>query len=131
MAEAATAFGATFEDACVKRQSWGFSPGADQRRILQAFRDLRSFRSSLRLFAYEIGAWHVRISGTLMDMSLGWIMNYLFQCLRLLAPVRSLSMGGDYERSSSSESEITLSPADKETKAETPAKGRGRSGPKI
>ena len=118
VAEAAVAYGAVFEDGLVRHPGWGLYPGADQTRILQAYHDLRSFRSSLHLFAYKIGAWYVRLSGTQADMSLGWIMNYLFNCLRLLSPVKSLSMGEDYEPGSDPESETDRSPANKKTKAE-------------
>ena len=126
--EAALAYGGVFEDGIARHPGWGLYPQADQTRILQAYHDLRSFRSSLHLFAYKIGAWYVRLPGTQSDMSLGWIMNYLFNCLRLLTPVKSISMEEEYQCDSESDSELAPSPANKKTKAEHTVQAKGKGG---
>ena len=118
--EAAVAYGATFDNGLAQHMGWGLYPEADQTRILQAYHDLRRFRSSLHLFAYKIGAWHVRLNGTLTNMSLGWIMHFLFQSLRNIAPFRSLTDNEDFLGSSSSESEMPESPANKKAKNKEP-----------
>ena len=113
MATAARAYGANFDGSSVKRDSWGLSHGAGQTRILEASRDLRNFHSSLHLLACKIGAWRVRLNGTLTKMSLGWIMHFLFQSLRKLSPLRYVADNEDFVGSSSSESEMAISPANK------------------
>ena len=116
VATAAKAYGANFDGSAVKRDSWGLRHGAGQTRILEAFQDLRKFPSSLHLLAYKIGAWYVRLNGTLTNMSLGWITHFLFQSLRKITPFRSLADNGDFVGSSSSESETPVSPANKKSK---------------
>ena len=116
VATAAKAYGATFDGSSVKRDSWGLRRGAGQTRILEAFRDLRISPSSLRLLAYKIGAWRVRLNGTLTNMRLGWITHFPFQSLRKITPFRSLAENEDFVGSSSSESELPVSPASKKLK---------------
>ena len=118
VAEAAVTYGAVFEDGIVRHPGWGLYPGADRTRILQAYQDLRSFRSSLHLFAYKIGAWYVRLPGTQSDMSLGWIMNYLFTCVRLLSSIKPRSIDDEFIGDSESDDESPKSPAVKKPKAE-------------
>ena len=101
----------------MKRDSWGLRRGAGQTRILEAFRGLRIFPSSLRLLAYKIGAWRVRLNGALTNMKLGWIARSLFQSFREITPFRSLSGYGNFARSSSSESEMASIPANKKPKS--------------
>ena len=92
-----------------------------------AFRDLRTSPSSLQLLAYKIGAWHVRLNGTLADISLVRIINFLFGSTQQPAPLQTLSNIGDFERSSSPESEITYSAATKKGRGEgTAQKADGR-----
>ena len=117
VATAAEAYGATFDGSSAKRDRWGLRRGAGQFRILEAFRDLRVFPSSLHLLAYKIGAWRVRLNGTLTNMSLGWITHFLFESLRMIAPFRSLSDNEDFAGSSSSESGMAGSPANKKPKS--------------
>ena len=116
VATAAKAYGAKFDGSSVKRDGWGLHHAAGQTRILEAFQDLRKSPSSLHLLAYKIGAWRVRLNGTLTNMSLGWIMRFLFQSLRKISPFRSLAENEDLLGSSSSESELPESPANKKPK---------------
>ena len=109
----------------MKRDSWGLFRGAGRTRILEAFRDLRISPPSLRLLAYKIGAWRVRLNGTLTNMSSGWIMRCLAQSLRKLSPFRSLSDNEDFVGSSSSESEMAIRPANKKPRSEELAEEAG------
>ena len=113
VATAAKAYGTEFDGSVAKRDSWGLHQGADHTRILEAFQDSKKFPSSLHLSAYKIGAWHVRLNGALSNMSLGWITHFLFRSLRNIAPFRSLTDNEDFLGSSSSESEMPESPANK------------------
>ena len=125
VATAAEAYGATFDGSPVKHDSWGLYRGAGQTRISEAFRDLRIFPSSLHLLAYKIGAWRVRLNGTLTNMSLGRTMRFLFQSMRQLTPFRSLSDDEDFDGGSSSESEMAISPATKKSKGAELTQGTG------
>ena len=51
-------------------------------------------------------------------MSLGWIMRFLFGSLRKTPPFRSLAGNEDFAGSSSSESEMPGSPANKKPKSQ-------------
>ena len=118
VAEAARANGVTYNGSCVSHSSWGLYHGASDERILQAFQDLRTFQSSLHFVAYKIGAWHVRLDGTLSSMSLGWATNFLFSTIRELQSFAAVSVLEECEDGSLSESEITDSPAAKKSKGD-------------
>ena len=100
----------------MKEKGWGLRPKAHQPRMLQAFQDLRLFQSSLHLLANKIGAWRVRLNGTLSAMILGWVAHFLFRCTQKFE-LANFATDRDFYDGSDSEAESEQSPASKRKKS--------------
>ena len=78
LASAAKFNAARFDGAVAIHKRWGLFPGATESRYAEILRDLMDFKSGLQLSAWKLGAWPVKMLGTQSDLSLAWIVNYLF-----------------------------------------------------
>ena len=84
--EAATARGVTVGGNFAPHQGSGVYPAASPQRIIRALTDIFSSPSSLHSFAWNVGAWPVKMLGAQTAISSGWIMNYL------ISPANQLSL---------------------------------------
>ena len=75
---------AEFHGLTASHRGWGLQRGDSTGRRIQAFRAYCDLPSSLHVLARESGASPVRLFGILSDVSLSWIMNYLFSSAAFL-----------------------------------------------
>ena len=86
LSSAAAFNGTTFDGALVRQEGWGLVMESDIARMWQAYRDMADFPSSLHLLAWRIGAWPMKLTGTLTEMPLGWAINYLLGVVAKIPP---------------------------------------------
>ena len=55
--------GARFDETFAARRGWGLRPRASASRLIQAVNGVRSFPAILRLLAYDIGVWPIKMVG--------------------------------------------------------------------
>ena len=65
VASAAAFYAVSFNVAIATRAGWGMSDTSNKAQVRQACRDVADSLSSLHLFAWRLGPWPMRLSGTL------------------------------------------------------------------
>ena len=103
MYESATSHGVTFDGNSAPHIGWGLYPAATPQLIIQALGDIRNFRSSFHLLAWNIGALPVKMLGGQTDIRLGWVASCLFSFANQLPTKRGRHL--NLPPSSSSEKE--------------------------